>query len=147
MWKEIKQHPGYYVNKEGHVARKLRSKDRTREYKQLKPFYSKKGGGGSVTIYDKNTGKRSYRKIAQLVLETFGRVRPSKTYWAVHLNKNVKDDSLANLDWREQGEVRIVSEESTGNYRALIGSTDIGSWPSELAARRAANKFKRTGFV
>ena len=110
MWKEIQAHPGYHVNKAGHVARKLRSKTRTNEYKLLSPFYSKKGGGGSVTMYNKNTGKRSYRKLAQLVLETFGKQRPSKTYWAVHVNKNVKDDSYANLEWREQGEIRIVSE-------------------------------------
>ena len=147
MWREIQGHPGYYVNRQGQVSRRLRSKNRTDTYKKLRPFYAKKGGGGSVTMYDKETGRRAYRKVAQLVLEAFGRPRPSSSSWAMHLNRNVKDDKLENLEWREQGEVRVVHEPSTGNYRAKVGSKDIGSWPSERAARRAGNKFKKTGVV
>ena len=145
--KPITGHEGYYVSKEGVVSRRLRSKFRKHEYKKLKPFYAKKGGGGSVTLYNRETGKRTYRKVGQLVLETFGKQRPSETSWAMHVSGDVRDDSLANLRWREKGEISTVVEPSTGNYRAKVGATDIGSWPTERAARRAAKKFKKTGVV
>ena len=143
--RELSDHPGYYVTKEGAVHRRLRSKFRKNEYKKLRPFYGKKGGGGVVTLYNKETGRRTYRKVAQLVLEAFGSPRPSASSWALHVNGRVRDDRLENLAWREKGEIRIVLEESTGNFRAKVGGTDIGSWPSEKAARRSARRFKKTG--
>ena len=100
-----------------------------------------------MTLYNRETGKRTYRKVGQLVLETFGKQRPSGSSWAMHVSGNVKDDSLTNLRWREKGEISTVVESSTGNYRAKVGATDIGSWPTERAARRAAKKFKKTGVV
>ena len=60
----IQGHDGYLVNKLGEVARRLRSQFRKHELKKLRPFYGKKGGGGVVTLYDKGTGKRTYRKVA-----------------------------------------------------------------------------------
>ncbi len=66
--KEIAGHKGYYVTKKGEISRRLRSKFRTNEYKKLRPFYARKGGGGSVTLYNRVTGKRIYRKVSQLVL-------------------------------------------------------------------------------
>ena len=144
-WRET-SHQGYYAKKSGIVARRLRSKFRTNEYKALKPFYGKKGGGGILTLYDVN-GKRHYRKVSQLILETFGKQRQSSSSWAMHVNGDVRDDRLENLLWREKGGIRVTHEKSTGNYRAHVGSEDIGSWPDEQAAKRAARKYKRTGEV
>ena len=76
------------------MFRRLRSKDRSNEYKRLRPFYAKKGGGGTVTLYDKESGKRKYRKVAQLILETFGAQKPSASSWALHVSGDVKDDRL-----------------------------------------------------
>ena len=146
MWREIPGHVGYYAKKNGKVARRLRSKSRTNEYKLLRPFYGKKGGGGILTLYTTN-GKRHYRKVSQLILETFGRQRQSSSSWAMHKNGDVTDDRFENLVWREKGEIRVSHEASTGNFRAHVGSTDIGSWPTEQAARKAARKFRKTGEV
>ncbi len=65
----------------------------------------------------------------------------------MHVNSDVSDDRLENLEWKEKGEIRVIFEKSTGNYRARVGTKDIGSWPDEAAAKRAARKYRKTGEV
>jgi hypothetical protein len=147
MWREVPGIAGYYATKDGKVARRLRTKFREGEYKLLKPYYQKGSGGGMLTFYHPKTGSRTYRKVAQVILETYGKPRPSKGYWAMHKNGKTRDNRFDNLEWRAAQPIQVRFEMSTTNYRTVVRGKDIGSWPSETAAWRAGRKYLKTGAV
>lgn len=106
--------PGYYISKSGEIYNFTKSTD-------VKPLkHQIVGGNPRITLPNIN-GNRTSLKVAKLVLESFGKTRPSQKYIIHYKDHNRNNVKLDNLEWilpiqkdlsNEDLDIIIISENS-----------------------------------
>lgn len=101
-WKEIKYAPGYYVNAIGEVkgkkTDKLKLQNGNLGFKIV----------GLTVISDDGSKKRQTAYVHKLVAEAFiARPLDGKRYVVKHLNDDLNDNTVSNLEWVEYGQRMI----------------------------------------
>jgi len=88
VWLPIRDFPLYFINKDGIVRNK---------HSRILSSEINSSGYARVSLY--KHGKKEKRFIHRLVLETFNPNPESSTLDAHHIDSNIKNNSLSNLQW------------------------------------------------
>lgn len=122
-WKEVPNHPGYYVNRSGQVASSL-----SRVPSKVKPKYEASANLRIMYLHKNCEGYlfvrlRPRRKVRVhcLILEAFVGPRP-KGYECRHLNGNPGDNRLENLAWGTRSE----NQRDRREHGTLVGGERHG---------------------
>lgn len=89
--KEIPGFSKYYISKDGEVYS-------MRKYKRLHKMTLKEDKDGYLEVGLYKLGKRYFRRVHRLVLETYAS-NPNKFTQVNHKDGNVKNNNLDNLEW------------------------------------------------
>lgn len=89
MWKQIKDFPMYSVSDEGQVKNNKTQRILSAAYNQ--------DGYAIVQLWKDK--KPSMKRIHRLVLETFCPIENSELFEVNHLDRNIKNNFLQNLEW------------------------------------------------
>lgn len=89
--REIPEFPHYYISDEGKIYSTKRGK--TREIKAFEV------GEGYLQVSLKKDGKRYFKYVHRLVLETFYPIPEMQSYDCNHINEIKTDNRLCNLNW------------------------------------------------